>query len=99
MVEPFAQPPVDGLEVVQRRLGLGDLHLGGGEALAAGPLGQPAGDERLAGAVLAADRLEHGAAGGDGRSSSSKARGEAVEADGEHVEPALRARCRAAGRR
>ena len=31
----LAQPAVDGLQLVQRRLGLGDLHLGGGEARAA----------------------------------------------------------------
>ena len=33
----LADPPVDGLQLVQRRLGLGDLHLGGGEAAAAAP--------------------------------------------------------------
>ena len=52
------EPPVDGLQPVQRRLGLGDLHLGGGEAAPLGPLGEPAGEEGLAGAVLAADGLE-----------------------------------------
>jgi hypothetical protein len=43
---------------VQRRLGLGDLYLGGGHATSFGPLSEPAGKERLARAVLAAYRFE-----------------------------------------
>ena len=72
---------------MQRRLGLGDLDLGGGEARALGPLGEPAGEERLAGAVLAADGLEGRAAPRDRGELVVDRRGEPVEADGEQVEP------------
>jgi len=65
--QPLAQPAVDGLQAVQRRLRLGHLHLGGGEAQLAGPVGQPAGEEGLAAAVVAADGLEHGPAALDGQ--------------------------------
>ena len=58
--EGLADPPVDGLQLVQRSLGLGDLHLGGGEPSAQGPFGQVTGEEGLAGAILATDGLERG---------------------------------------
>ena len=46
--QPLDEPAVHRLEAVQRRLALGDLHLGRGQALAPGPLGEPAGEEGLA---------------------------------------------------
>ncbi len=61
--EPLAQPPVHGLEVMQRRLALADLHLGRGEPGGPSPLGEPAHGERLARSLLAPDRLEPGRPG------------------------------------
>src|SRR5262249_19861437 len=51
--------PVDGFEPVERRLGLGNLDLGGGEALLLRLLLHPAPEERLAAAVVAPDGFEH----------------------------------------
>ena len=98
--EPLGEPAVDRLQPVQRRLGLGDLDLGVGEARARlRPLGQPAGEERLAGAVLAADGLERRAARGDGVQLVVEGGGEPVEPDGEQVEPDGAGRCRGGARR
>src|SRR5690606_1369684 len=63
-----------------------DLHLGGGEVGPLGPFGQPAGEEGLARAVLAAYRLEHRAAGGDRRQFLCDRGGEPVQADRELVQ-------------
>ena len=57
--EVLDDAPVDGFQFVQRRLGLADLHLCGGKTCAAGAFLQPAGEERFACAVFAADRFEH----------------------------------------
>src|SRR3954467_850992 len=75
---------------MQRRLRLRDLHLGGGEAATQRPLGQVPREERLAGAVLPADRLERSSAAGDGVQLIVQSGREAVESDGEQVEAALR---------
>jgi hypothetical protein len=72
---------------VQRRLGLRDLHLGGGHTAPLGPLDQPASDESLAGAVFAPDRLERRAAGGDLAQLLLDGRLEPVQPDGELIEP------------
>src|SRR5262249_48945717 len=85
--EVLSDPPVQGLQAVQRCLGLRDLHLGGGHATPLGALGEPAGEERLAGALLAADRLEHRPAVDDGGQLRVNGGYEPVEADGEDVEP------------
>ena len=63
--ESFHQPTIHGLQAVQRGFGLGDLDLGRGESQLPGTIGQPTCEEGLAAAVVAADRLEHTAAGGD----------------------------------
>ena len=86
----LGDPPVDGLQPVQRGLGLGDLHLGGREPAAQRPLGQVPGEEGLAGSVLAADRLEGGPSGGDRVELVVEGGGEPVESHGEQVEPCLR---------
>ncbi len=95
--QAFGQTPVDRLQPVQRRLGLGDLDLGRGQAHALGPLGQPSGEERLAGAVVAADGVEGGAPSGDDGQVVVEGPLEAVEADGEQVEPELGHRATAQG--
>src|SRR5699024_9006052 len=82
----LGDPPVDGLELVQRGLGLGDLHLGGGEAAAQRGLGEVAGEEGLAAAVFAAHRLDHGASVADLVELGRQRLGEVVQADGELVE-------------
>lgn len=64
--EPLGEAPVDGFEPVQWRFGLGDLDLGDGQPGAFGALPQPAGEERFAGAVLAADGAERRTALADG---------------------------------
>ncbi len=84
--QPLHGAAVDRLQPVQRRLGLGDLHLGGREPPPLGPLLEPAGEERLARAVLAADRLEAGAAPRDGLQFGVEGRLEPLQADGEDVE-------------
>ena len=55
--QPFDDAAIDLLQVVQRRLAFGDLDLGGGEPALLGSLRQPAGEERLTGAVLPATAL------------------------------------------
>ena len=75
----LAHPPVDGLQLVQRRLGLGDLHLGRGEPAPQRALGQVPGEERLAGAVLPAHRLERRAAPGHGIQVRVQGRGEPLQ--------------------
>ena len=87
--EPFTQAPIDGLEVMERGLSLADLHLGGGEALRAGPLGQPSDNEGLAAAVLASHGLETGAPGGHRGQLLVEGTGESIGADGERIEPPL----------
>ena len=84
------QAAVDGLQLVQRSLGLGDLHLGRGHAPPLGPLGEPAGEERLAGAVLAPDGLEDGAACLDASELLVDGPLEPLHANGEQVKPRLR---------
>ena len=75
---------------MQRRLRLRDLHLAGGEAAEASPFLQPASEERLAAAVLAAHGLEGAAPEGD-RIQLGVERGlEALHADGEGREPVPR---------
>ena len=90
---------VDGLQLVQRCLGLGDLHLGGGHAAPLGPLGEPAGEERLARAVLAAHRLEGGPAGRDAVQFFVDGALEPLHADREQVKARAAARCHGAARR
>ncbi len=85
--QAFGEAPVDGLQPVQRRLVLGDLHLGGGQVHPAGPVGEPAGEEPLAGAVLPAHRLEHRAAGGHRGQVVADGGLEPAETDGEQIEP------------
>ena len=84
------QAAVDGLQPVQRGLGLGDLDLGGGHAAPLGPLGQPAGEEGLARAVLTADRLERSAARRDAGQLVVEGSLEPLHADREQVKPGLR---------
>jgi len=74
---------VDGLEVVERGVCLGDLDEGGGEALLAGTVLEPAGEEGLAGAVITADGLEAGPAGRGRGQLLVDIRGEVFEADRE----------------
>ena len=62
----FGQPAVYRFEAVQRRLRFRDLHLGRGESVALRPLLQPPHEEGLPAAVLATNRLEFRATGGDG---------------------------------
>ena len=95
----LADPPVDGLQLVQRGLGLGDLHLRGGESSAQGPFGQVTGEEGLAGAVLATDGLERGAAPGHGVQVCVQGRSEALQPDGQQVQAVRRDSASAAGRR
>ena len=83
----LTDPPVHGLQLVQRRLGLGDLHLRGGEPAAQGPLGEVPGDERLARAVLAAHRLERRAAAGHRVEVGVQRRGETLQAHRQQVQP------------
>ncbi len=85
--EPLHEPPVHGFELVEGRLGLRNLHLARDETLPAGPIGQPAGEERLSAAVITSHGLEdapsgrHGfEVGIDGRLESFKANAERIEA-------------------
>ena len=73
---------------MQGRFGLGDLHLGGGERAAQCPFGDIAGEERLAGAILATNRLERGPAAGDRVQFCVQGGREPVQADGEQVQAA-----------
>ena len=61
--EVLSDAAIDGLELVERCLGLADLHLGRCEPCAPSPLDEPPREERLACPVLAAHRLEYGATG------------------------------------
>jgi hypothetical protein len=88
--QPLTQPAVDCLQAVQRRFRLGDLHLRGGEAQPAGPVGQPAGEEGLAAAVVPADGLEHGPPAPDGQQFLLQGWPEAFQTYGEGVEAAVR---------
>ena len=74
---------------MERRLGLRDLDLGRGEAAALGPLLEPAGEEGLAAAVLAAHRLERRATTLDPIELLVQGRLEPLEPDGERVEASL----------
>jgi len=79
--------PVDRLEAVQRGLGLADLHLGARPAPPQRTLGQMPGEERLARAVLAANGLEDRRSAGHCVQCGVECRAEAVEPDGEQVQP------------
>lgn len=82
----FDAAPVHRFEFVQRRVDLVDLHLGDREAAFGGAVGEPAREERLAGAVVATHRLEHGAAAGDDGQFGVEFGFEAAQSDGELVE-------------
>ena len=84
--EPLHQPAVDGFQLVEGSLGLGDLHLAGHVAALPGPISQPACEERLATAVVAPHRLEHAAAGGHGIKFGINRRLELLQADAERIE-------------
>ena len=84
------EPPVHRLQPVQRGLGLRDLHLGRRESLPLRPLLQPAHEERLAAAVLAADRLALRAAGRHRRQLVRQRGRERIEADREGLQAAPR---------
>ena len=71
---------------MQRRLGLGDLDLGGGESAAQCLLGQVPGEEGLAAAVLPPNGFDGEAAGCHGVEVLGQGALEAVQADGELVE-------------
>lgn len=88
--EAFGEPAVDGLQAVQRGLGLGDLHLADGQSAAFGAFGEPPGEERFTGSVFAAQGVEGGSAAGDGRQVVVEGGLEAVQADGEQAESRLR---------
>ena len=75
---------------MQRRLGLGDLDLGGGHAAPLGALGEPAGEERLARAVLSTDRLEYGPTRRHAVEFGVDGMLEPLHADGEQVKACLR---------
>src|SRR5262249_1537492 len=90
--EPLDEPPVHRLEPVERRLGLGDLDLGGSESHPLGTLLEPAREEGLAAPVLAAHRLEDGGAAFDATQLFVERGLEAIEPDRERVEAALRNR-------
>lgn len=87
--EPFGEPPVDRLQPMQRGLVLRDLDLGHGEVTALGPLPQPAGEEGLAGPVLAPHGLEHGAAGCHGVQFRVQGRFEPVESGSQQIQSAV----------
>ena len=84
------QSPIDGLQSMQRRLGLGDLDLRGRESGRLGPLAQPPGEERLAAPVVAPDRLELRTAAGDQTKFVVHGRRQPIEAYRECVETTLR---------
>ena len=86
----FGQPAVHGFETVQRRLRFRDLHLGRGEPFAFRALLQPAHEEGLAAAVLAAHRLELRTPRGDGCQLFAHHGLERLQADRERVEAAPR---------
>ena len=90
--QPLHQSPVYGLQVMERRLPLRDLHLARCEPSLAGVLRQPPAGERLARSVLAPDRLEPRAASLDDIEFVVEGGGEAIEADGESIEASLRHR-------
>jgi hypothetical protein len=85
--EAFTQSPVHRLQPVQRCLGLGDLYLGHGHPAGFGAFTEPAGEEGLARAVLAAHRGERRRARGAPVQFGIGRRSEAVETDGEQVQP------------
>jgi hypothetical protein len=88
--EAFAQSPVHRLQPVQGRLGLGDLHLGHRHSSGLGALTQPASEEGLARAVLAADSFERSATGMRGVEVGGQAGLDPFQTDGEQVEPTSR---------
>ena len=75
----LTHPPVDGLQLVQRRLGLGDLHLRRGEPPPQRAFGHVPGQERLARPVLPAHRLERRAAPGHRVQVPVQGRGEPLQ--------------------
>ena len=79
--------PIDLLHVVQGSFGLGDLNLGGGESLLLRHVADPTGEEGLAGAVVAANRLEATNAHRDIGKLALKRLGEAIQAHGVVFEP------------
>ena len=84
------RPPVDRFQAMERSLCLGDLDLGGGEALLLGVFLDPSTEEGLAASVVAPDRLEHGAALGDVGQFLGDHRLEPIQPDGEEVQAPLR---------
>ena len=86
--EAFGKPAVHRLEAVQRRLRLGDLHLGRGEPFAFRAFLQPPHEEGLPAAVLSANRLELRAPGRDGCQLFAHHGLERIEADRERIETA-----------
>src|SRR5690606_7771697 len=83
---------IDRLQLVQRRLRLGDLDQRGREAALARAVFEPAREERLAGAVIASHRLEPTPPGGDRLELFYVGFFVAFEARREQLEVALRLR-------
>jgi hypothetical protein len=94
-VKGLGDTAVHSVQPVQRRLRLGDLHVGHCEAALQRSLTEIAGEERLASPVLAADRLERGAALCGGVEIGVERRREPLQADGEQVQSARRDRAAA----
>ena len=84
--QPLHEPPVHGFELVQGRLRLGNLHLTCHEPLSASPIGEPAGEERLAAAVITPHRLEYATAGRHGFEIGIDCGLESFEAHAEGIE-------------
>ena len=80
---------------MQRRLRLGDLDLCRSEPSAHRAFSKVASEERLAGTVFAAHRLEHGPTAGHRVELTGDRGVEALEADGEQVQTRLRDRAAA----
>lgn len=88
--QPLGEPTVDGLQLVQRGLRLGDLDLGGGEPGPFGAFGEPACEEGLAGPVLSANSVEGRATRCDRGDPLIQGGRETVQAHREQVESCLR---------
>ncbi len=84
--QPLNNPAIDGLQVVQRRLRLRNLKLGGSEPLATGSFCDPPSGEGLAAPPLASDRFKHGPASGDLLQVLVHRVGKALEPDSHYIE-------------
>ncbi len=87
--QPFGESTVDRFQAVQRRLVLGDLHLCCCKVQLLSPLGQPAGEERLPGAVLPPHGFEDRASRRNRREVVGYGALESTQADREQIKARL----------